>query len=103
MGLLKQHVIVHSRHIDSVRPQSADHWVHFAGEQDKIAGDCSLALPGRLKVDGRSDSHCRRNLHLPLGDLLRAWNGELEDASVDFPGVTESLLDLSGVEINGLL
>jgi hypothetical protein len=36
MGLLKQHAIVHRRHVDSMCPQSTDHWIHLAGEQNKL-------------------------------------------------------------------
>src|SRR5258708_17754757 len=103
MRLVEQHVIVHSRHVDSMCPQSADHWVHLAGEQNKISGDCSLALPSWLKVDGGSNSHRRWNLHRTFSYLLQARNGELQDASVDLSGVTESLLYLPGVEVDALL
>src|ERR1700694_826486 len=98
MRLLKQHVIVHGRRVDSMGSQSTDHWIHLAGEQNKIYRDCSLALARLVEVDGSGNSHSRWNLHFPFGDLLYPWNRELQDASVAFSGVTESLLDLPGVE-----
>src|SRR5260370_12812171 len=83
--------------------QSTDHWIDLVSQQDKIPRDRSLALARWLEVDGGGNSHSRWNLHFPFADLLYPGNGELQDPSVDFPGVTEGLLDLPGVKINGLL
>src|SRR5438477_364363 len=83
--------------------QSANHRINLVGEQDKISGDSGLALARWLEVDGCGNSHCGRNLHCSFGDLLYPGNGELQDASVDFSGVTESLLDLPCIKVDALL
>jgi hypothetical protein len=103
MRLVREHVIVHCLDLDSMRPQCADHWVDFASKQDKVAGYRSLTSARRLEVDSSRSTHRRWNLHHPLGDLLAARNGELQNAAIDFSRVTQRLLDLRGVQVDGLL
>src|SRR5262249_27714511 len=51
--LLVEHVAVDRRHLDAVRPQRLDHWVHLFCGQHEIASDGGLAAAGRLEADRR--------------------------------------------------
>src|SRR5262249_61061728 len=53
--LLVEHVTMDRRHLDTVRPQSVDDWVHFVSRQDEIAGNGGLAPTGRLEADRRGE------------------------------------------------
>src|SRR5258707_7501618 len=83
--------------------RKADDRFHLTGKQNKVTRDRCFASARWLEVDGRSSTHRGRNLHRPVGDLLQTRNGELQDPSIYFSGIAESLLDLTGVEVDGLL
>src|SRR5258708_28992226 len=103
MGLVKKHVIVHRLDLNAMRSQSPNDRIDLGGQQDEIARGRGFTLPGWLEVDRSSSTHGGRDLPSLIADLLHARNRELKDASVCFSGVTESLLDLCGLQIEGLL
>jgi hypothetical protein len=49
--LLGEHVAVNRRHLDTILAQRPNYRVHLARNQNKVTGDGSTALAGRLKVD----------------------------------------------------
>src|SRR5882757_10288257 len=103
MRLIGEHVIVQRFDFNPMRAQSADHWIDLSGKQNKVAGNCCLASACWLKVDSSSSTHCGWDLHRSLSDLLGAGHGELQNAAIDFSLVTERLLDLCGVQVDGRL
>src|SRR5713101_8731387 len=100
--LFVQHVAVDRRHVDAVRPQRLDHWIHFIAGKNKISGDGCLAVTGRLETD--SIRHAQRSdrtyLHSILGHRIAARHPKLIDAAVRLPLDANDLIELRRVEID---
>jgi hypothetical protein len=72
--------------------------VDLVSGQNKIAGDRSLAIAGRLEADRCGEpqwpdgSHC----HSIRGDRIAARHAELIDAAVGLPFDADDLIELRG-------
>src|SRR5713226_5007505 len=100
--LFVQHVAVDRRHVDAVRPQRLDHWIHFIAGKNKISGDGCLAVTVRLETDSIRHAHRshRRNLHSALHDRVAAWDPKLVNATVRLALDADDLIKLRRVEID---
>src|SRR5579859_404484 len=96
--LLGQHVTVECCHLDSIVREGLDDFVDLTAQEHKISRDGCFSSACGLKIDGGGHAHRGRHRHSGIGDLLGAWNAELQNSSIHFAGPVESLLDAFLVE-----
>src|SRR5438876_10650301 len=82
--LLVQHVTMDRRHVDPIRPQRRNHWIHFVACQNKISGDSGFPAASGLEVDRGSHAHrtYRSNLHSAFHYRIATWQVELINTAV---------------------
>ncbi len=97
--LLSEHMAVERRHFDTVLTQSADHWIRFAGNQNKVAGNRRAFFAGGLEIDGIGDPHRRRYFHVVVHNFLGAGDTELVHTAVRSTFLAQNLINLFGIEV----
>src|SRR5450759_1791491 len=100
--LLVEHVAMDGGHVDAVRPQRLDDWIHLIAGKNEISGDSRLATTGRLEVNCNRHAHWPdwAHLHSAFHDRIATRHVELIDAAVGLSFGANQLVELRSVEID---
>src|SRR5260370_16805837 len=96
--LFVEHVTVDRRHLDIAGSQRPDQRIDLIARYQKIAGDGSLAVAGRLKIDGVSAAKRSTDRHAAFPGRIAPGNAELIDTAIGGFLPPPRLSRLSGIE-----
>src|SRR4029077_17776280 len=100
--LFVEHVAVQGRYLNAVGAQRPNHRIDLVRGHHKVAGDCGLAVTGRLKSNsGRHAQWARwRQRHAVLGNGIASRHGKLIYATIDLALSADDFIELRAGEIH---